>query len=243
MSHNKLALVSGGASGLGADICRHLSANGMDIVILDIVEKPSQLPNQYHYFQCDLTKPEQIAKVITSVTTQLGKIDVLVNNAGIIHSEPFINLFSKNRQHSLSNWQRVMDVNLTAAFTLTSHVVEHMVMKRIKGVIVNISSISAKGNSGQVAYSAAKAGLEAMSNVWAKELGPLGIRSVSIAPGFIEVDSTKCAMDNERLEQIKTQTPVSKLGNLSHISDAVLFAIQNDFVTGTTIDVDGGLVI
>ena len=243
MSRKKLALVSGGASGLGADICRHLSANGIDIVVLDIIEKPPQLPEQFHYYKCDLTKPEQISTAIDSVINKLGKIDIVVNNAGIIHSEPFINIFAKNKRHSLPNWQRVMDINLTAAFTLTSHVVEHMVMKRTKGVIINISSISAKGNTGQVAYSAAKAGLEAMSNVWAKELGPLGIRSVSIAPGFIEVDSTKCAMGEEKLEQIKAQTPVSKLGHLSHISNAVLFAIENDFVTGTTIEVDGGLVI
>lgn len=243
MSSNKVALVTGGASGLGADISKTLAHENIKVVVLDILPKPNDLPEQYYYFQCDLTKPEQVATTMEFVLQEVGRIDVLINNAGVIHNEPFINLFAKDRRHSLEGWQNVLDINLTAAFTLTSYVAEHMIMKRIKGTIINISSISAQGNAGQVAYSASKAGLEAMSNVWAKELGPLGIRSVAIAPGFIEVDSTKCAMPDEKLEDIKAQTPISKLGKISNISSTVLYVINNDFLTGTTIKVDGGLVI
>jgi len=110
-------------------------------------------------------------------------------------------------------------------------------------VIVNFSSIAASGNPGQSAYAAAKAGIEAMTTVWARELGPLGIRAVAIAPGFVATPSTDAAMNPDALADLKRRTPLLRLARPAEITSAVLFAIENDFLTGTTIAVDGGLVL
>jgi 3-oxoacyl-[acyl-carrier protein] reductase len=147
------------------------------------------------------------------------------------------------RRHRIETWESTIRSNLTATFVLTSHVAEHMAANRTKGVIVNISSISASGNPGQTAYSAAKAGVEAMTSVWARELGPLGIRSVAIAPGFVATPSTDAAMSADALAELRRRTPLLRLGKPEEIAAAVAFAIDNDFLTGTTIAVDGGLVL
>ncbi|MDD3504965.1 MAG: SDR family oxidoreductase, partial [Sulfurimonas sp.] len=166
-----------------------------------------------------------------------------VNNAGILYSEPLINIMLKEKRHSIKKWQKVIDINLTAPFVLGSYVAEQMIMNRTKGVIVNISSISAKGNIGQSAYSAAKAGLESMTKVWAKELGSFGIRSVAIAPGFMDTESTHMAVTQDILEHIKSETPIKRLGKAEDIANTVKFVIENNHVNAKTLEIDGGLVI
>jgi 3-oxoacyl-[acyl-carrier protein] reductase len=118
-----------------------------------------------------------------------------------------------------------------------------MMTTRTKGVIVNISSVSAGGNPGQSAYAAAKAGVNALTAVWAKELGPLGIRVVAIAPGFTETDSTRAAMSETALQETIKRVPMRRLGKPEEIADGVLFAIKNDFCNGKVLALDGGLVI
>lgn len=244
MSSKSVAIVTGGANGLGASIAKSLLADGHSVAIWDVAKPDlSMFEGNCIYCQCDVTSTENIEMALLKTVEVLGSVSILVNNAGVIHSEPFINLFAKQKRHSLLNWQKVMTLNLNSVFEVTSHVAEHMVSKRKKGIIVNISSISARGNAGQVAYSAAKAGVEAMSNVWAKELGPMGIRSVSIAPGFIETESTKCALSDSQLETIKRETPLNKLGQHSNIASTVLHVINNDFITGTTIAIDGAYTV
>ncbi|MCL4127296.1 UNVERIFIED_CONTAM: hypothetical protein GTU68_056681 [Idotea baltica] len=117
-----------------------------------------------------------------------------------------------------------------------------MIMTRTKGVIINISSISARGNAGQSAYSAAKAGLESMTVVWAKELGSFGIRCVAVAPGFMNTESTNDAVTQEVLDHVKKETPIRRLGKAEDIADAVKFVIQSDYMNGKTLQIDGGLV-
>jgi 3-oxoacyl-[acyl-carrier protein] reductase len=162
----------------------------------------------------------------------------------LIHSEPLLNLMdTATKRHRIQTWEATIRSNLTATFVTTSVIAEHMALSRTKGVIVNFSSIAASGNPGQTAYAAAKAGVEAMTGVWARELGPLGIRAVAIAPGFVLTESTKAAMSDDALAELKRRTPILRLGKPAEIASAVLFAIENDFVTGTTIAVDGGLVL
>jgi Dehydrogenases with different specificities (related to short-chain alcohol dehydrogenases) len=116
-------------------------------------------------------------------------------------------------------------------------------MNRIKGVIVNISSVSARGNAGQTAYSAAKSGLESMTRVWSKELGAFRIRAVSIAPGFIDTESTRSAVSEKILEDIRLNVPLKRLGAEKEISDFVITALENDYLNGAVIALDGGLVL
>ncbi len=244
--NNKTALVTGGASGLGKVIVEDLLKYGAKVAIFDINQTALDLMKEndnLFLIQCDLTKEEDIQNSVDMTLKKFSKIDILVNNAGILYSEPLINIMSTKKRHSPSTWKKVIDINLTAPFILTSYVVEQMVMNRTKGVIINISSISAKGNAGQSAYSAAKAGLESMSKVWSKELGSFGIRSVSIAPGFMDTESTHNAVTEKMLDHMKKQTPIKKLGNAEHISSTVCFIIQNDHISGKTLEIDGGLVI
>ena len=125
---------------------------------------------------------------------------------------------------------------------MSSHVVERMVRSRTRGLIVNISSVMAAGNPGQSAYSAAKAGVEALAVTWARELGGFGIRAVAIAPGFIDTPSTRQGLSPERLEDWVRKTPLRRLGTVEEVARAVVYAAENDFVTGTVLEVAGGLV-
>lgn len=231
-------IVTGGASGLGAAIVEDLLNAGYCVAVWDI-ESGHQTHKNLRYFQCDVTNEEQIANTLLSTVADGRKIVGLVNNAGIIHNEPLVSLFSKHRRHSVTSFEKVLNLNLKAPFIITSHVVELMVQTRTKGVIINISSISAKGNSGQTAYSASKAGLEAMNRVWANELGAFGIRCVAIAPGFIETPSTQHALSDEYLNRIKDATALNRLGSTKNISSTVLYAMTNDFLSGCVIAVDG----
>lgn len=242
---NKVAIVTGGASGLGKAIVELLLQSGTRVAVLDINQEAlNSLEASENILKivCDITKEKEVAKAIEKTRVKFQKIDILVNNAGILYSEPLINIMSKEKRHSIEKWQKVIDINLTAPFVLSSYVAEQMVMNRIKGVIVNISSISAKGNAGQSAYSAAKAGLESMTKVWAKELGSFGIRCVAVAPGFMNTESTHGAVTQEILDCVKREIPIKKLGKPEDIADAVKFAIQSDYMNGKTLQIDGGLV-
>lgn len=243
---NKVAIVTGGASGLGRSIVEVLLADNAKVVVLDINKQAlNNLENSENILKiaCDITKEDDISNAIEQTIQKFLKIDILINNAGILYSEPLINIMSKERRHSITAWQRVIDINLTAPFVLGSYVTEQMIMNRTKGVIVNISSISARGNAGQSAYSAAKAGLESMTKVWAKELGGFGIRSVAIAPGFMDTASTHSAITQDILEHVKKETPIKRLGKAEDIAHTVKFAIENDYISGKTIEIDGGLVL
>ncbi|WP_332444478.1 SDR family oxidoreductase [Wolinella succinogenes] len=243
---NKIAIVTGGASGLGKAIVQMFLENGSKVVVLDIDQQAlNTLEESQNILKlvCDITKEEEIAKAIEQTKEKFTKIDILVNNAGILYSEPLISIMSEQKRHSKEKWQKVIDINLTAPFVLGSYVAEQMVTSRTKGVIVNISSISAKGNAGQSAYSAAKAGLESMTKVWAKELGGFGVRCVAIAPGFMDTESTHIAVNEKILEEMKKQTPIKRLGKAEHIASAVKFAIENDHISGKTLEIDGGLVL
>jgi 3-oxoacyl-[acyl-carrier protein] reductase len=172
------------------------------------------------------------------------KTDILINNAGLIHSEPLVNILAKeSRVHSLHNWHKVIAANLHSVFNVTGLVVDRMVALRKKGVLINISSVSAKGNPGQSAYSAAKAGVNALTRTWAKELGSIGLRFVAIAPGFLDTSSTRHALSEPILAKLKQQIPLHRFGQVEHVYQTVRFIIENDYVNGTVIDVDGGLVI
>jgi 3-oxoacyl-[acyl-carrier protein] reductase len=126
---------------------------------------------------------------------------------------------------------------------MTVCVVEKMITTRTRGVVVNISSVSSSGNAGQSAYSAAKAGVNALTAVWAKELGPMGIRVVALAPGFTDTDSTKDAVSEAALRETVKKVPLRRLGKPAEIADGVVSVIRNDFFNGKVFELDGGLIV
>lgn len=239
----KGVVVAGGSGSLGRVIAASLMERGARVGVIDVKAPAENVPGVI-YVQADLADDAAVAHALNEIVSALGKVSVLVNCAGLIHSEPLVNLTNPQQgRHGVSSWERVIRSNLTAAFVVCARVAEHMATSRTKGVIVNFSSIAASGNPGQTAYAAAKAGVEAMSKVWARELGPLGIRSVAIAPGFVATESTRAALPDTALADLKRRTPLLRLGKPAEVASAVAFAIENDFLTGTTLAIDGGLVL
>jgi 3-oxoacyl-[acyl-carrier protein] reductase len=237
--------VTGGAQGLGLAISRRLADEGATVVVADLnAEALATLPQGLEGVVMDVTDPEQVKATVTGIVERLGRLDILVNNAGVIFSEPFVNIMNPaGIMHDYGRFRASLTVNLDSVFIVTSAVVEQMVKCRTKGAIVNISSISACGNEGQTAYSAAKAGVNAMTVTWSKELGRWGIRSNAVAPGFIGTDSTRHALNETVLKHIQGNTPLRRLGQADEVAQAVIALVENDFINGAILAVNGGLSI
>jgi 3-oxoacyl-[acyl-carrier protein] reductase len=242
----KAVLVAGGAGHLGRGVVHALHARGARIAVIDRDPAGGVLfaHDSAFYHPADTADEAQAAAAVDQVSAQLGGLDVLVNCVGLIHSEPLINLLAaERRRHGIDSWNQVLSTNLSTAFVLGALVAEQMALTRRKGVIINFSSVAAAGNPGQSAYSAAKAGLEALTVVWGKELGLFGIRVVAIAPGFMDTPSMHATMGAQLVKDLVRKTPLHRLGSVDAVTGAVIFAIENDFITGRTIHVDGGLTV
>ncbi|MDL2284127.1 SDR family oxidoreductase [Oxalobacter sp. OttesenSCG-928-P03] len=231
--YGKNILITGGLGDFGAAIARALKDAGGKIFIFDIRDS-----NDPFVFNVDVTDETAVAEALQKI----DRIDILINCAGEIYSEPLINVMKKTR-HKRESWDRVISRNLTSCFNMSVQVAQKMSSKRVRGVIINFSSISAKGNAGQAAYSAAKAGTEALTRVIAKEMGMFGIRAVSIAPGFIDTPSTREALNEGLVDYWVRETPLRKLGQVDDIINTVKYIIECDHITGCTIAVDGALSI
>ncbi len=240
-----VALVTGGAQGLGLAIARRLANDGAIVVVADHNEDAlAKLPPGLECVTMDVTDPEQVKKVVAGIMERHGRLDILVNNAGVIFNELFVNVMNPaGIMHDYGRFRASLTVNLDSVFIVTAAVVEHMVKRRTRGAIVNISSISACGNEGQTAYSVAKAGVNAMTVTWSKELGRWGIRTNAVAPGFIGTDSTRHALSETVLKHIQGNTPLHRLGQAEEVAQAVIALVENDFINGTVLDVNGGLRI
>lgn len=240
-----IVLVTGGAAGLGLAISDHLSCRGAKILIADRDKTALEnLPEHFDHYMVDVTHCEDVKSMVAKIFEKHGRIDALINNAGVIHSEPFVNLFKpQNMMHDYQTFRSTMTLNLDTVFIMTSAVVEQKILKRQPGVIINISSISAGGNAGQTAYSAAKSGVNAMTIAWSKELGGFGIRCNAVAPGFIESRSTRAAISESMIKHVQSNTPIRRLGKAVEVAKAVEHLIENDFLNGVIFNVDGGLRI
>lgn len=238
-------LVTGGAKGLGLGIATYLQVKGATVIVADLdSQSVAALPAHIEGFVLDVTRLDDARDLAATMIKLYGRIDVLVNNAGVIYSEPMVNIMnSSGMMHDYDRFRASITANLDSVFIMTSAVVEQMILRRIKGVIVNISSISACGNEGQVAYSAAKAGVNAMTVTWSKELGRCGIRCNAIAPGFIDTESTLKALSETSLKHIKANTPLRRLGEVGDVAEAVATVITNNFMNGAILNVNGGLTI
>ena len=241
-------IVTGAASGFGREISKTFSSEGASIYALDIdkngLESLKKTNKNITTFICDVTDSHRINDVVNDIFNSNKKINVLVNNAGIMISSPLINLLdSKNSLHSEELFEKVINVNLFSVFKMTRVVAFNMIKKRNKGVIINIGSIASNGNAGQTAYSASKAAVGAMSKVWAKELGAFGIRAVEISPGFIDTKGTHYAIEEKALKNWVMKTPIKRTGKIEEVVEAIRFSITNDFFNGESININGGLIL
>lgn len=229
----KNIIVTGGLGSLGASVADALTAKGANVIILDRIENSAD-----NYYKVNLTDSDEVETVLQSIDS----IDILINCAGEIYSEPVVNAM-KGSVHSIESWNRIIDNNLNSTFIIGSRVAYKMVKSRTKGLIINFSSISADGNMGQAAYSAAKAGIEALTKVFSKELGMFKIRTCAIAPGFIETPSTQNSLSESMLEHWKKATPLRRLGTTDDIIKTIFYIIETDYLSGAVINIDGGLSI
>lgn len=246
--HEKKVILTGGVRGLGRCTVDALIAKGAAVTVFDIDARGlADLGQQYHNvncIECDVADYGQVVEATNQYHAELKSADVLINNAGILYSAPLIGISASGiEKHDHKMWDKVLATNLSSVFYMTACVVEKMISTRTKGVIVNISSISASGNAGQSAYSAAKAGVNALTATWAKELSVMGIRVVAIAPGFIDTESTNEMLNDAALQVIRKEVPMKRLGKPQEVARGVISVIENDYFNGKIYELDGGLVI
>jgi 3-oxoacyl-[acyl-carrier protein] reductase len=248
--NHKIIAVTGAAQGLGRTISTSLCEKGAIVVLLDInqtalqntAEQLKQQNFQVHHYHCDIANEQQVRDVFQRIKQDVGDLDGLVNNAGVTRDGLLVKASEDEVTDglSLSHWQQVIDINLTGVFLCGREAAKAIIAADKPGVIVNISSISRHGNLGQSNYAAAKAGVAALTTTWAKELARYNIRCAAIAPGFIETEMTQ-AIKPQILDKIKQSIPLKSMGQPEHIAHSVVFIIENDYISGRIIEVDGAL--
>jgi len=247
---NKTVVVTGAGRGIGRAIALKLARHGADIALFDLnaddLAETSALcaaqSVQARGYRVNVADEGEVSAAMTRVAADFGRLDGLVNNAGIVRDGLLVKVKDGEvvGRMTMDQWNAVIGVNLSGVFLCAREAAAHMIELGNGGVIVNISSISRAGNAGQSNYSAAKAGVESMGVVWAKELARYGIRVGSIAPGFTHTEILS-SMRPEVLDKLTAPVPLKRLGQPEEIAHAVLFIFENDFFTGRCLEVDGGL--
>ncbi|MBI5741826.1 MAG: SDR family oxidoreductase [Nitrospirae bacterium] len=242
----KKIIITGGARGLGKQYAVDLKKLGAEPYVLNLHQE--HIDNLTREFGIpgsivNVGNEKDVESFFETYVSKYGAPDVVINNAGITADALLVKKKGDEiTKFSFANWQKVIDVNLTGVFLFGREAAYHMIKNGVKGVIINISSISRAGNLGQTNYSATKSAVDAMTVVWAKELSKFGIRVGAIAPGYINTEM--CAMiRQEVLDKIRQNIPVGRLGEREEISRAVQFIISCDFFTGRVLEVDGGMRI
>ena len=243
---DKVILITGSAQGIGRAIALKFAKGGAKIALNDIeaqkenLEKLKkeieELGSQAKYYFADVSKYEEVERMIKEIEKDFGRLDVLVNNAGIIKDATLAKM-------SLEDWKRVIEVDLNGVFNCTKAALPLIIANQ--GNIISISSIvGERGNYGQTNYAAAKAGIIGFTKSLAKELGRFGVRVNAIAPGFIETKMTE-KVPEEIKAMVKKLTALGRFGKPEEVANLVYFLASEEasFITGATINIDGGLSI
>ena len=236
---NKVVVVTGSSRGIGANIVKTLAKKGYR-VILNYNKSENYAQNvqkeliNVDIFKADVSKKAEAVSLINFAIEKYGKIDVLINNAGISQSKLFTDLTDED-------WNNIINSNLNPAFFCSREAAKNMIHNK-SGLIINISSIwGITGASCEVAYSTSKAALNGFTKALAKELGPSNIRVNAIAPGIINTDMNNY-LSNEELESIKEEIPLERIGETIDISKCVEWLIEDNYTTGQIISINGGWV-
>jgi 3-oxoacyl-[acyl-carrier protein] reductase len=248
---NKVALITGGAAGIGKATALRFAEEGAQVVICDVDQKAGErtlkdLGPHAAFFRVDVTDRGSVESWVESVLGEYGRIDVLVNNAGIVRDSLLVKIKEGElvRQMPEKDFDLVVAINLKGVFNCTQAVVPAMIRQEA-GVILNATSIvGIDGNIGQTNYIATKAGVIGMTKAWAREFGRHNIRVNAVAPGFTATEILT-SMPDKVLEGMKARTPLGRLGQPEDIANAYLFLASDEasFISGDVLRVDGGIVI
>ncbi len=239
---NKVAIITGGAQGIGAVAAAKFIAEKAKVIIWDLnSETAKMLANELgenaSFMSVNVSDKKQVENAVTEIIKKYRKIDILINNAGITRDS----MFHKMKEEQ---WDQVININLKGVF-LCGQAIAKVMREEGTGVIINTSSVVAHyGNFGQSNYVAAKAGIIGMTKTWAKELGSKGVRVNAVAPGFIATEMVK-SVPEKVISMLEGKTPLGRLGQPEDIANAYLFLSSDEaaYITGTVINVDGGLVL
>ncbi|AUM14131.1 SDR family oxidoreductase [Ketobacter alkanivorans] len=247
---DKVVVITGSGRGLGRGMVLAFAQKGANVAVVDLNEDDiaqtvalaEELGVKAKGYKVNVAKEEEVEKLFADVVADFGTLSGVINNAGITRDGLLIK--AKDgviTKMSTQQWQTVIDVNLTGVFLCAREAAAKMIELGVdEGVIVNISSLARHGSFGQTNYSAAKAGVVAMTESWAKELARYNIRTGAIAPGTINTDMI-AAMKPEARDRLVSAVPLKRLGEASNIAKAATFIFENDYFTGRVVEVDGGL--
>lgn len=240
------ALITGGSRGIGRAIALKLARNGADVIVNycgnevaaeEVVKEITALGGRSLSICADISNSDAVKNMISEIKNGFGKLDILVNNAGITRDSLLLRMKEED-------WEKVIHTNLTGTFNCTKEALK-LILKSDNGSIINISSVVGQmGNAGQCNYAAAKAGLLGFTKSLAREVAARNIRVNAVAPGFIDTDMTSVLSDEIR-QTLKEQIPMGRLGSPEDVANAVLFLAlpSSKYITGQTINVDGGMVM
>ncbi len=248
---DNVTLITGGAAGIGKATAKRFVEAGATVVICDVNQEAGEatvreLGPNVHFYKVDVTDRQAVQAWVDDVVDKYGRVDVLVNNAGILRDNQLVKVKDGKlvKQMPEADFDLVIAVNLKGVFNCTQAVAPHMI-KQGGGVILNASSVvGLDGNFGQTNYVATKAGVIGMTKVWARELGRYNIRVNAVAPGFIATEILK-SMPEKIIERMKAHTPLGRMGQPRDIANAYLFLASDEasFISGAVLRVDGAIVV
>lgn len=245
----KVVVITGGAGGIGFAMAQSFAEAGAKLALIDVDQAKLEracanlgATTEVQGYALDITSEEDVVAGFQFIKEDFGQVNVLVNNAGILRDGMLLKAKDNKvtERMSFEQFQSVINVNLSGSFLCGREAAAAMIETEQAGVIINMSSLAKAGNMGQSNYAASKAGVAAMSVGWAKELARYGIRSVAVAPGVIETEMTS-AMKPEALTRLQSMIPAGRLGQAEEIAATVKFIIENDYINGRVLEVDGGL--
>ena len=236
----KVALITGASRGIGRASAKMLAKNNFKVIanynkseesINDLKRELKEENIEIDTYKADITKKEEIKNMVKYVLDKYGKIDVLINNAGISQIKLFTDITDED-------WENMLNTNLSSVFYVTKEVLPSMINKK-EGHIINITSVwGITGASCEVHYSASKAGIIGLTKALAKELAPSNIKVNAIAPGYINTDMNK-ELNNEEVEEVKNEIPLKRIGEPEDVANCIKYLVESEYITGQVIKIDG----